>query len=256
MNYELLLSSVVRALVLPPFIFFVLVAFGWLVARSRPRLGRTIIAATLIVAFVLSTISGANLLVRPLESMTKPLDPARTAAAQAIVVPAAGSVRYAPEYGRADVPDHLSLARLRYAARLQHQTKLPILVSGGIVAPGGNGRPLAAGLASALREDFRTPVEWVEDRSTNTFGNARESAKILLPGGRSHILLVTDAMDMPRASEQFERAGFDVIEAPTMFMTAHAPGLLDFLPSVEGLRRSRHALYEWIGLAWYRARYP
>ena len=256
MNAELLLSSIARSVLLPPFSFFLLFLGGWALARRWPRLGRVAMGGVLVLSFALCTVVGANLIVRPLEALTAPLELSRAAGAQAIVVLSAGTIRQAPEYGGADLPDYVALARLRYAAKLQHETGLPILVSGGIVSLDGSGSTLAAGQAAALREDFATPVEWLEERSTNTAENATESAKILLGAGRKRILLVTDAMHMPRAARQFQRAGFEVIAAPTMFMTVRAPGPFDFLPGAEGLRRSHHAVYEWIGLLWYRIRHP
>jgi uncharacterized SAM-binding protein YcdF (DUF218 family) len=255
-NIELILSSIARAVMLPPFSFFILFVGGWVLARRWPRLGGAVMGFTLLLSLVLCTVVGANLIVRPLESMATPLNASRAAGAQAIVVLSAGTIRHAPEYGNTDIPDYVALARLRYAAKLQHETALPILVSGGIVSLDGGGTTLAAGLARALREDFVTPVKWLEERSTNTAENASESAKILLAAGYKRVLLVTDAMHMPRAERQFRRAGFDVIAAPTMFMTARSPGFFDFLPTAEGLRRANHAFYEWIGLIWYRVRYP
>jgi uncharacterized SAM-binding protein YcdF (DUF218 family) len=256
MNIELLISGIARALLLPPFSFFLLFAAGWALSRRWPKTGRAVTGVTLVLAVVLCTMVGANLIVEPLEAMTRPLDRSRTAGAQAIVVLSAGTIRRAPEYGGASIPDYVALARLRYAAKLQHETGLPILVSGGIASLDRSGAPLAAGMARALREDFVTPVTWLEDQSINTAENAVESAKILLPAGRKRILLVTDAMHMPRAERQFRRAGFDVVAAPTMFMRTTHPGLFDFLPTAEGLRRAHDAVYEWIGLLWYRIRYP
>jgi len=256
MNTELLVSSIARALLLPPFSFFILFLAGWLLALRWPRTGRVVIGLTLVLAFVLCTVVGANLVVRPLEAMTAPLPASARSGAQAIVVLSAGTIRRAREYGGSDIPDHVALARLRYAAKLQHETGQPILVSGGVVSLDGRGPSLAAGLAAALREDFGTPVKWLEEKSTNTAGNATESAKILIGAGVRRVLLVTDAAHMPRAASQFRRAGFDVIEAPTLFLSARSEGLLDFLPSEEGLRRARTALYEWLGLLWYRIRHP
>jgi uncharacterized SAM-binding protein YcdF (DUF218 family) len=255
MNIELVVSSIARAILLPPFSFFLLFFAGWIVARRWPWVGRVLMGSTLALAFALCTVAGADLLIRPLESMTTPLAASARSGAQAIVVLAAGTIRRAPEYGGADIPDLVALARLRYAAKLQHETGLPVLVSGGSVSFDGSGPALADGQAAALRADFVTPVKWLEDRSTNTAENATESAKILLGAGVKRILLVTDAVHMPRSVRQFRRAGFDVVEAPTMFMTARSPSPLEFLPSAEGLRRAHHALYEWIGLLWYRIRY-
>lgn len=208
----------------------------------------------LVVLFILCTEIGANLLVRPLENMTAPLASSSDTRAQAIVVLAAGRLGHAAEYGGKDIPDYIALGRLRYAAKLQHETGLPILVSGGNVAADGAGESKADAMASALREDFVTPVRWIEGASENTAENARFSASILRREGVRRILLVTDAMHMPRAKTVFAQTGLDVVAAPTLFFGDGSIGPFDFLPSAEGLRRSYYAIYEWIGLVWYWAR--
>ena len=251
MNAHLLLSSIVRALVLPPFSLFFLIAAGLLLSRWWPRSGRVLAAGAIVVLFFLCTEIGANFLVLPLENRATPLPSTGNTQAQAIVVLAAGRLDYAPEYGGADIPDYIALARLRYAARLQHETGLPILVSGGNVLTYGTGTSKAAAMANALREDFRTPVKWIEGSSDTTAENALFSAKILRQDGVRRILLVTDAMHMPRAQMVFERAGLEVVPAPTMFFGTRQIKPFSFLPSAEGLRRSYYATYEWIGLIWY-----
>lgn len=247
------LSSTVRPLILPPFNLFLLIAGGLLLSKWHPRTGRILATSSAAVLVFLCTAFGADFLVRPLEKMTRPLAAADRTSAQAIVVLAAGKMENAPEYKHADIPDYIALARLRYAAKLQHETGLPVLVSGGNVPADAPGNSKALAMENALRDDFRTPVKWVEGSSENTAENALFSAKILLQENIHRILLVTDAMHMPRAKMVFTRAGFSVIAAPTMFFSATRIDLLSFLPSAEGLRRSYYASYEWIGLLWYGA---
>ncbi|MFJ3054869.1 YdcF family protein [Herbaspirillum sp. NPDC087042] len=196
----------------------------------------------------------SNLLVQPLENQTTVLTPAARSQGQAIVVLAAGSEDHAPEYDGMDIPDYVALARLRYAARLQHQTKLPILVSGGNAPADAPQRSKAEAMARALREDFATPVRWIEGRSENTEQNASYSAALLREDGVERVLLVTDAMHMPRAVMAFEHAGLHAIAAPTMFFRLDHLEPQSLLPSAEGLRRAYYASYEWLGLLWYRLR--
>ncbi len=61
-------------------------------------------------------------------------------------------------------------------------------------------------------------------------------------------------MHMRRARLVFERAGFGVIEAPTGFSTLRPPGILNFVPSSQGLDLSRTFTYEALGLGWYHVR--
>jgi uncharacterized SAM-binding protein YcdF (DUF218 family) len=188
--------------------------------------------------------------------MTAPLLAPERAGAQAIVVLAAGRLAQAPEYGGRDIPDYTALARLRYAAHLQRRTGLPVLVSGGVGAGAGRARVSGLGdaMATALREDFGVPVKWIEGRSRDTGENAAYSAALLRADGVKRILLVTDAMHMPRARAAFERAGLDVVSAPTIFFSNQTRSFSSWMPSAEGMRRSWYAIYELIGLAWYKLR--
>ena len=53
-----------------------------------------------------------------------------------------------------------------------------------------------------------------ETRSTHTYTNALESARILQPQGVTQILLVSHPNHMRRAKWTFEKAGFTVFPAP------------------------------------------
>lgn len=256
-----LINLIPRDLILPPASLFLLIAVGLGVWRRWPRAGRIVAGTGLAALAFLSTIAGARLLVTPLERMTAPLQAPEGAGAQAIVVLAAGRLRHAPEYEGRDIPDYITLARLRYAAHLQRNTGLPVLVSGGNGASGvdpdvdDRAYTKADEMAAALREDFGVPVRWIEGRSRDTGENAIYSAALLRPAGIRRILLVTDAMHMPRASATFARAGLDVVSAPTIFFSNQPHKWLDWLPSAEGMRRSWYAVYELLGMAWYRLRF-
>lgn len=252
-----LINAIPRSLILPPANLFLLILAGLAMWRRWPRAGRALAGTGVAALALLSMPAVAELFIRPLERMTRPLHAPERAGAQAIVVLAAGRLRNAPEYGRRDIPDYVALARLRYAAHLQRRTGLPVLVSGGTVGePAAGERPyaLADAMATALREDFGVPVKWVEARSRDTAENAAFSAALLRAGEVRRVLLVTDAMHMARSRAAFERAGLEVTDAPTMFFTGQARSIHAWVPSAEGLRRSWYAMYELIGTVWYRLR--
>jgi len=256
-----LLNAIPRNLILPPTSLFLMIAVGLALWRRWPRTGRIVAGTGLALLAFLCTGAGAQLFVRPLEGMTAALQAPERAGAQAIVVLAAGELRRAPEYGGRSIPDYIALARLRYAAHLQRRTGLPLLVSGGNGSRGGDPAApnrvyaKADAMAAALREDFGVPVRWIEPRSYDTADNAAFSAAMLRTAGVKRILLVTDAMHMPRARTAFERAGLEVVSAPTMFFGSRRPLSLDaWVPDVEDMRLSWYAIYEWIGIAWYRLR--
>jgi uncharacterized SAM-binding protein YcdF (DUF218 family) len=255
-----LINLIPRDLILPPASLFLVIAVGLALWPWRPRAGRIVAGTGLAALAILSTTAGARLFVAPVERLTAPLQAPERAGAQAIVVLAAGRLRHAPEYDNRDIPDYYTLARLRYAAHLQRRTGLPVLVSGGNGSSGVDPNPddraytVADGMAAALRDDFGVPVKWIEGRSRDTAENAAFSAALLRADGVKRVLLVTDAMHMPRARTAFERAGLDVVSAPTMFFSHQPQPLHAWVPSAEGMRRSWYALYELIGIAWYRLR--
>lgn len=259
MDFHLITSFLVHVVLLPPASLFLLVALGWLLESRHPRLGKTISRGGVILLYLLCIPVGATLLIRPLESLTLALARPLDANAQAIVVLAAGRLANAPEFGGQHQPDYIALARLRYAAHLQHATGLPLLVTGGNVSHDMLHESKAVAMARALQQDFRTPVRWIEGAAETTAENAGNSARILQAESIHRILLVTDAMHMARSVEVFRQAGLDVVAAPTVFLRPRPTETLDlgdFIPTAEALRQSYYAIYEWVGLIWYRLQQP
>ena len=206
-----------------------------------------------IVLVVMSTQAGSRLLVEPLETRSLPIAEAKQSGAQAIVVLGGGRLVDAPEDAGRDQPSSATLMRLRHGARLQRMTGLPILVTGG--SPDGAGDSEAAVMARSLKEDFGVKVRWMEEASDNTEQNARLTAGLLDREGIHRILLVTDAMHMPRAQRSFSAAGLDVVAAPTYFRARRPTDASSFIPKARELDNSSYAIHEWIGLLWYRIRH-
>ena len=249
-------QSLIRELILPPASLFILLALGLVLQRRLPGIGRMLALGSVAALYLLCSGFGVAALVAPLEKLARPLDGTQGTGAQAIVVLAAGRIAEAPEYGGNEQPDYIALARLRYAARLHRETGLPILASGGNGTADGRFKPKALAMERALREEFAVPVRWLDTESENTAQNAEFSANVLKKESIHRILLVTDAMHMPRSVMAFERNGMEVVAAPTVFFARGTVTWLHLLPTAENLRRSYYALYEWIGLAWYAVRYP
>ena len=192
---------------------------------------------------LLSTPWLANVLQRSLE-IYGPIQPQALRQAQAIVVLGAGTYREAPEFGGIDSISRNGLVRVRYAAYLHRQSGLPIMATGG--APLG-GRSEAETMREVLESEFHVAVRWLEPDSRNTAENARNSSGILAQHRLSTIVLVTDAIHMPRAKLSFEKNGIAVVPAPTGFVT-DSVGFGSFLPSGGALDRSTYAIKEWLGL--------
>lgn len=234
----------IKALILPPMPFLATALAGMAAKRGRP-----VAVASLAGLYLLATPLVGSALLRSLETYP-PLTPdqLRRSDAQAVVVLSAEGGE-APEYGGQSVGP-LTLVRLRYAARVQAATGLPLLVSGGLLPEAD--APIAAAMRTVLEQEFHVPVEWVEGRSTDTWENAQDSAGILAPAGVRRVLLVTHAWHMPRAVAAFERAGLAVVAAPTAFTEPPRPSAEALIPSAGALVASYYALYELLGGVYYR----
>lgn len=247
-----ILKKIIVAALLPPFGPLLLMLAGLCLMRRWPRLGRSLTLGALLLLMLLNLPLVGNRLQHIVETVPAlPPMPQQTlqalAQAQAIVVLGGGSRPAAVEYG-GDTVNQQTLLRLRYAARLQRISGLPLLVSGG--QPYG-GRPEAMSMREVLTEEFGVPVRWMENASIDTAQNAEFSARLLRQDGIGRIALVTEAAHMARAVEMFRRQGLTVIAAPTGF-AGSSPALSEnLLPNAEALRSSHTAMREWFGQFWY-----
>jgi len=252
MHATVIATKFISSLLLLPASLILLCIVGMFLRRSYPSVGFVLSFASLLLLLVLSSEVGALLLAAPLERRVPAMEASAAGGAQAIVILGGGRISNAPEYNGEDIPNYQTLARLRYGARLQRQTGLPILVSGGM--PDGSRVSEAALMANSLQEDFSVPVKWREEASDDTDKNAQFSAVILQQAGVRKILLVTDALHMSRAQRMFTQAGLEVVIAPSIFFSHERLTIKSFLPSGEGLRRSDYAMHEWLGILWFTIR--
>lgn len=252
---EVLLTKIAAALILPPGGNFLLLVVALVLWRRARRLAIPLLLVSIVTLYIFSMPKVGNALYASLEIVPARLPGAPVAdEVGAIVVLAGGRNSNAPEYGGETVADP-SLVRLRYAARLQRETGLPLLVSGGRVfevEPASE----AALMGDVLEQELQVPVRWLEEGSRNTAENARNTAELLRDENIAAVILVTHAAHMPRALEAFESEGLRVHPAPTGRRPQQTEAVvLDWLPSPGALGASRAALHEYLGRIWYRIRY-
>lgn len=240
------LKKIAAALLLPPFLPFLLIIAGLLLLKRRPRTGWCLAWLGVIAGIAVSLPASVGLFVAPLER-DPALDLRNLPPADAIVILGGGTRHFAPEFGGQTV-NRITLERLRYGALLARHTRLPILVSGGSPTAG-----IAEGILMrrVLEEEFRTPVRWVESQSLDTLENAAFSVPMLRAAGVRRVLLVTHAAHMRRALDAFEAAGLSATPAPTAFFHGAGPAdeVVDFLPGMNAAFAGSYAAHEWLGLA-------
>jgi uncharacterized SAM-binding protein YcdF (DUF218 family) len=99
-----------------------------------------------------------------------------------------------------------------------------------------------------LREHVARPDIILENRSLNTYENARNVAAILPHGYYDSLILVTSAYHMPRALLDFHL--FGITPQPVISNARHARRGL--LPRYENLVAAELALHELVGIAQFR----
>lgn len=237
-------------LAVPPTACVTLIVIGLLLHRGWQRSGRRLAWVGVVGLILLAMpIVSHNLLVA-LEAGL-PTTPPPGHPPLAIVVLGAEIIRAHSEPLGAR-PGLLTLDRLRTAAELARRTGLPILATGGLTQD--NAPAVGTVMGRSLRDDFGTPARWVEDRSRDTWENARFSADILRGEGIKSVYVVTSAWHMRRALLAFQGTDLTVTAAPTPPEDPLAPELGDFLPRTSLWQAGYYAMHEWIGYAWYALR--
>ena len=253
---DIFIIYVIKTLLLPIASLLILSIAGLFLLPLQRTLAVTLISFSLAILLLLSLPVVAKHLAATQE-IYPPLNSAALNAfsAQAIVVLGGGLQSPAPEYEQQVTLKNRTLARVRYAALLAKQTQLPLLVSGGKVFK--EELPSEAEVMTAVLEnEFNQKVSWQERNSRNTAENAHYTQKILSKERVQRIILVTHALHMRRAVEQFQLQNFQVMPAPTAFLSrSDELDLFSFLPSARALENSTSVIHEIMGRAWYKLRY-
>ena len=246
-----MLSAIASVLLVPPVNLAVLalagVALSWRRQGGRRPGGRRLAAAALLLLLVLALPVVSNSLLTGLERGLAAPQTGQAATPQAIVILGGDVARIGTGAGALDIAG-LTLARLRGGAALARRTKLPVLVTGGVI---DDGPAVATLMQQSLEDDFAVPARWVEAASLTTWDNAQFSAAMLKRDGIGTVYLVTDAWHMRRALIAFAAAGLVALPAPPVFDRPPGGQLSEFVPRVSSWQRSYFALHEWIGCAWY-----
>jgi uncharacterized SAM-binding protein YcdF (DUF218 family) len=236
-------KKVITVLVLPPTGPLILALVGLTLLSAKPMVGRLLAWLGVLLLLALSLPFVSRALLNILE-VSPPIDLVKARHAQAIIILGGGIRRHALEYG-GDTLGRLTLDRTRYGAVVARKTGLPVLVTGGVLY---GATAEAAVMTKSLKEEFNINVKWAEATSRDTHENAVQSAKILLPLGIRHVILVAHGFDMRRAKAEFTAAGFEIMPAPTYVVNGSSRTAYEFVPSVTALQESYYALYELLAI--------
>lgn len=232
-------------MILPPFNILILWGLASILAKfNLKNLSRICTALGIVLLYVLSIpFTAQTLKDRLITEDHLSLDDYKQA--QAIVL-LGGGLRDSKELYAPLVSTAIQLERLRYAAYLQKETNLPLLITG--ASPTGAVEAKIA--ANELQTFFNIPTKWIEPKALTTEENAHFTQQMLLPEQIQKIILVTNEWHMPRAKLLFEKQGFIVFPASVgEGKTPESYGLtiMHFVPQGGALAKNMQLLKEWIG---------
>ncbi len=242
----------IEAMITPPGLMFLMILGGMLIGSHFARLGRSLILSGLLLLLLVS-LPATNLLVYTMLESDPPLNEKMLVDTQAQAIVILGGGRYPGFEYHKETVSNPALERLRYGAWLHKQTGLPILVTGGSVR--GEATSEARLMAQTLTSSLGVRPRWVEEKSRNTWENARFSWQLLQKNNIDNILLVTHAAHMTRSKIAFARQGFSATPAPLGFKSRSSLELLSFLPSAHAMSSLQAAFHELIGRLWYSLHY-
>lgn len=128
-----------------------------------------------------------------------------------------------------------------------------IILSGGIVDSSPDGMSVAEAMQEVLVALGVPPANLVlEDESSTTYENARNTCRILNDETQARVFLVTAAFHMYRAERCFAKQGATVIPAPCNHLAVRLElSPRSFIPTLSGIGGVQLASHEWLGIAWY-----
>ncbi len=128
-----------------------------------------------------------------------------------------------------------------------------VIVTGGKVYPSQPGPVVAVAMGDFLAE-YGIERKWlvIEQDSRSTYENAVATARLLQQRNLHQVLLVTDAIHLPRAERCFRGQGIQVTPIGSRYRTAHFGwSVWSFLPSPTAIADIHAVTHEWLGLLWY-----
>jgi uncharacterized SAM-binding protein YcdF (DUF218 family) len=245
------LGAFATAIIVPPVNLLTLGVAGAVASLRWPRLGRSVMAASIVAAVLFSLPVVSKPLIASLE-LGLPRAPADHPPAAIVILGADAGYGTGEGLEKGTGIGALTLERMRAGVMLQRQTSLPVLVSGGELE--SRAEPIATQMARALNHEFGVPARWIEARSDDTWENAEFSAALLHAAGIDSVYVVTHAWHERRAAMAFAHFGIATTPAPIRYDRWPRVRFGDFMPNASAFLHSYYALHEWIGCVYYALR--
>jgi uncharacterized SAM-binding protein YcdF (DUF218 family) len=248
------MKEFLQKLIMPLTIFWLLLILnGVLYLLKRKKATRWLFFITVAWFLIISTKFIPDLLVSRLENQYSPLvkiDAANFTSPVYIMVLGAG---YSDDK-KLNPTDRLSVTAL---GRVVEGIRLYRLIPGSkLIFSGFSGRLSVSQAEVSVAAAISLGVSHSDIKSLTTTRTTYDEAHTFFSsfGNNSSLILVTDAIHMPRAVRLFKDAGVDPVPAPTnhIIKRGSAKSPFTWMPSSENIRNLDAAVHEYAGLLWYK----
>ena len=248
------IKKIISDLIMPPGIFIVLLmCYGfWLILKKRRDFWFPLILSTIL--YLLSIEPVKDFLLLPLENSYPPVEENVIDNNTLIVVLGGGIYDSSPEEKKTGSLTPDATKRLLYGFRLFSRYGGYLSLSGGRVLKNKDIPSEAEVMANILKE-LNVPLEkiFLDEKSLDTFENARNVAALVKEKDFKNIVLVTSAYHIPRSVMLFEKMGVKVTPAPTDYKTDRTGYRFEsFFPKMNYLKDCWCAIHEYLGIAFYK----
>lgn len=234
---------------LPPGCFVLLLALLCAYLFKRRARGRHAVLVVTLLLYAASLMPVAQLLTHGLEGRyTQPA----ALNADVIAVLGGGAVNDVPDIDGASALTAISMNRLATGMRLQKMLNVPLVVSGGqVFADSGVEAEISKRVLVGMGTD--AAMVYTDTQALNTRQNAQNIAAMCREHGWQRVAVVTSALHMPRAMQNFAAAGdgleftaypCDYLSSGKIYLSAFS-----FVPQAYALDMTAMALKEYLAVA-------
>ena len=218
--------------------------------KRKQDIGRKICFDVAFLFFFLGVFPVGSWMLMPLENRFPPTKPAHV---DGIILLGGDEKPYLTEMRGQPVMYQSASRYLEFAALAREYPQAKLVFSGGSGRLAPDAKMEDAEVAKQALARIGVPVDRMvfEDQSRNTYENAGKSAELVHPTPKQTWLLVTSAWHMPRSIASFQKLGWNVVAAPTDYMTSGVfSSKLEF-NLTENLMKLTVAAHEYYGLMAY-----
>ncbi|MDW8001843.1 MAG: YdcF family protein [Deltaproteobacteria bacterium] len=242
-----LFKKFITAFLLPPGLFILLCIIAFFLVKKRTKI---LCASFALLIYFFSIEPTKNLFLKPLESAHPFPSIESIKNCEAYIVLGGGLREGVPELSGVGELSHEAYQRTVTAFRVYKIKKRPIILTGGSIfkreAESHYARKLLLSLGVKEEHIF------LEDKSRDTYENAKSAKEIAEREKIKRVLLITNAYHAKRANLIFSRY-FDVIVLPIGYKTSKRPyDILSFLPDATNTESISCALKEYLGIIHFK----